>query len=64
MKRFKNIETNKKNKNNSHNSSLGSERSELSTKTLFSDNDRAQTSFEYLKDNTRVFFEGYPNILI
>ena len=62
MKRLKNIEINQKiNNNDSDRNNLSSARSELSTKSLTSD-DETQTSFEYLKDNTEEFFGGYPNI--
>ena len=58
LKRLKNIETNQnRNNNDNDKSSLSSARSELSTETLISD-DEAQTSFEYLEDNTEQFFGG------
>ena len=62
LKRLKNIEINQKiNNNDSDRNNLSSARSELSTKSLTSD-DETQTSFEYLKDNTEESFGGYPNI--
>ena len=62
LKRLKNFETNQnRNNNDNDKSNLSSARSELSTKTLTND-DKTETSFEYLKDNTEEFFGGYPYI--
>ena len=55
LKRLKNFEANQNRNNNDNDKShLSSARSELSTKTLTND-DKTQTSFEYLKDNTEEF---------
>ena len=37
-------------------------RSESSSYTPLTSDDKTQISFEYLKDNKVEFFEGYPNI--
>ena len=62
LKKLKNIEKNQsKNHNDNDISELSSVRSKLSTKILTSD-DETQTSFQYLKDNTKDFFGGYQDI--
>ena len=60
-KKQKNIEKNQ-NKNNDDKSELSDTRSESRKKTSINDDDKTQTSFEYLKDNTEEIFRGYPNI--
>ena len=55
LKRLENTEKNQ-NKNNNDN-----DKSELSTETITSD-DEIQTFFEYLKNNIKKFFDGYPEI--
>ena len=68
LKRLRNIQKNQNNNNNdksnlsSVRSELSSTRSESNTKTLFSDDDETQTSFNYLKDNTEEFLKSFPNI--
>ena len=57
------MKKNQNNNNNNQNSNLSSERSESSTNTLINDDDdEVKTSFEYLKDNKKEFFEHYKNI--
>ena len=76
LKILKNIEKNQKSNNNdksnlsSAKSESSSARSESSKKTLFTDDVannlepkiETQTSFKYLKNNTEVFFDSFPNI--
>ena len=61
LKRLKNIEKNQYSNNNNDKSELSSVRSKSSKKISVSD-DETQTSFEYLKDNRKEFFKGYPDI--
>ena len=65
FKRLKNIETNQKNNNNDKSelsTPLNCARIKSNTKTLNSDDDETQTSFEYLKNNTDEFFNDDPDI--
>ena len=64
LKRLKNIETSQKSNSNdkSESSTPNSARSKLSTKSLSSDDDEMQISFEYFKDSKDEFFKGYVDI--
>ena len=62
LKRLKNIETNQnRNNSDSDKSNPISAKSESNKKTSISDYE-TQTSFEYLKNNTKEFFENYPDV--